>query len=376
VIRGGYYGRYHGQGVLTYANDGAVFAVRFDPISGELQGSPVPVITNITADARDGGIELDVSASGRAIYHTGGGAEARYPALWVDGGGRSSELWNEPGSYAEPRVSPDGNRVSFMAMTDDNWDVWAYDLSRDVATRLTFAPALDGPGVWSPDGDWIAFSSSRGGAGYNIYRKRSDGSGEAERLTEVPTDQFLSDWSTTGHLVFAQANDLWTYDLATGESTLFLESDFSTTEAAFSPDGRFIAYASNESGRSEVYVQPFPASGGKWQVSAGGGNYPRWSAEGDRLYYRSDAGIMVAGIDGGDGGFRAGRPSELFNAAYRGGINGMSVAGLTMADYAVDSQRERFVMFPIDQDGILGVELITLETGWIERVLAALGGNR
>jgi len=376
VVRGGYYGRYLPDGFLAYVNGGSLFAARFDLDSGQLEGSPVPMITELSSDGSEAGAQFSVSASGRTVYHTGGGQEATFPVLWVDSVGRSTVLWEDSRTYAEPRVSPDGTKVSFMTFVDSNWDVWVYDLERDVATRLTFDSELDGPGVWSPDGRWLAFSSARGAQGYNIYRKLADGSGEAERLTDFVGDQFVSDWSTNGHLVFAQGGDLWTLDVASGEASPYLESSFSTAEAAFSTDGNWLAYASDESGRVEVYVRPFPSGGGKWQVSDGGGNYPRWTADGSRLLYRTVDGLMSAKVESDVGGFRADRPEEIFTGSFRGGVGGMNVGGLTMADWAAHPSGDRFVMFPAADEGALGIELVTLRTNWIEILRAAIEGSR
>jgi serine/threonine-protein kinase len=376
VVRGGYYGRYLPGDFVTYVSDGSLFGARLDPDRGELIGSPVPMITDLASNNNDGGAQIDVGASGRAVYHTGGVTEPVFPALWVDTHGRSSPLWSESRTYAEPRVSPDGSKVSFMALADNNWDVWVYDLRRDVATRMTFDAALDGPGVWSPDGKWIAFSSARGAQGYNIYRRLADGSGEAERLTDFVGDQFLSDWSVKGHLLFAQGSDLWSHDLNAGTSQPYLESNFTTQEGAFAPSGDWIAYASDESGRYEIYVRPFPGGGGKWQVSSGGGNYPRWSGDGTKIFYRTAEGLMVADVEANADGFRAGRPQELFSAAFRGGAGGMVVGGLTLADWAAHPSGEQFVMFPVSEEGELGVALVTLETNWLAKLDRTLGGNR
>ena len=298
--------------------------------------------------------------------------------VWVDSQGEAITLWEGEQTYGEPRVLPDGRQVSFMMLGEDNWDVWVYDLERDVATRLTFADGLDAPGIWSPDGSYVAFASGRAGA-YNLYRKRSDGSGDVERLTDFSTDQYLSDWSADGrHLLFTQGDDLWVLPLIErGEAEPFLESPFFEGEGAFSPDSRWVAYGSDETGRTEVYVRLFPARGGKWQVSNGGGHYPRWSADGRRLFYRNDTGIMVANVVLESESFRSDRPQQLFTGPYRGGTNGMSSGGLTLADYAVTPSGDRFVMFPMTDEGERGVTLVTLESGWLERLVQATAtGNR
>jgi Tol biopolymer transport system component len=150
---------------------------------------------------------------------------------------------------------------------------------------------------------------------------------------------------------------------------IFLSTPFSEADGDFSPDGRWLAYDSNESGRTEVYVRPFPPGGGKWQVSDGGGAYPRWSRDGRRLFYRTDDGLMVAPVEIVDGTFRAGKPQRILQGPYRGGTAGLSLAGNSFADYEVGPDGRRFVMFPSAQEAGQGEHPhVTLITHWFDEL--------
>jgi hypothetical protein len=179
------------------------------------------------------------------------------------------------------------------------------------------------------------------------------------------------------HALFSASGDLWTMDLSRMESIPYLESEeINEGEARFAPNGRWVAYTSDESGRTEVYVRPFPLAGGKWQVSANGGNYPRWSADGSTLFYRSDEGIMAAAVSIDAPSFQAGRPEPVFNAVYRGGTNGLAIGGFTGADYFPHPDGDRFVMFPADDDANIGIQLVVLEIGWVDKVRGSLAASR
>jgi hypothetical protein len=189
----------------------------------------------------------------------------------------------------------------------------------------------------------------------NLYRKRADGSGEAERLTDLPTSGWATSWSPDGRFITywtaENAGDLWVLPLeGDRKPELFLGTPFQENVGAFSPDGRWLAYNSNESGRTEIYVRPFPPGGGKWQVSNEGGNFPYWSRDGRELFYRTDEGLMVASVDSAGGTFRAGTPRALFKGNFRGGRGGVGFAGNVFADYEVAPDGERFVMFPGGED--------------------------
>jgi len=373
IHRGGYYARYSPSGHLLYVNDGTIFAVPFDPKRLEVKGSPVPVIQGLATSSSEGGAQYSFSNDGTLAYISGEGALPEYPILWVDRDGRTSSLWQVPGTYGQPRLSPDGGRLALSVLRDEELDIWVYDLKRGVATRLTFDEGYDGDQVWSPDGEYIVFSSDRDG-GSNLYRKRADGSGETERLTESTTSLWASSWSSDGKLLTGMALDksfdIWVMPTTDGaEPETFLASPFSEEFPMFSPDGRWIAYVSNESGRGEVYVRSYPPGGGKWQVSDGGGGQPLWSGDGRELFYRTDDGVMVADIEVSGDTFRAGKPQTLVTGTFRGGASGLGMGGYGFPDYDVTRDGRRFVMFPQEIEQIrLGQ--VTLVTRWFDELKA------
>jgi serine/threonine-protein kinase len=368
VHRGGTYGRYVPTGHLVYVESETLFALPFDAEALERTGSPVPVLEGLTASPGEGGAQYSFSNSGTLVYLGGGVGAPEYPALWVERSGAVSSLLAEPGSYANPRLSPDGRRLSLSVLRDNNWDIWIYDLARDVSTRLTFSESYDGDQVWSPDGTELLFASTRTGQTIT-FRKRADGSGEAEPLAAEQEDQtYPASWSPDGRHVIGQrlgqASDIWVLDIEDGEIEDYLVTPFSEQSPEFSPDGRWIAYSSDESGRSEVYVRRFPAGSGKWQISDGGGSQPKWSGSGRELFYRNDEGLMVVPVDGSGSSFQADRPRSLLAGDFRGGTQGLSVQGFTFADYDATRDGRRFVLFPREEEGQRG--LVTLVTRWFD----------
>src|SRR5262249_24783860 len=197
------------------------------------------------------------------------------------------------GAYISPRISPDGTRVA-SDLAIGNSDVWIWDLSRGLGTRFTFDPANDFNPIWSPDGSRIIFASNRKGGVFNLYEKASSGAGSEQLLLESGRDKRPTSWSADGRFVaYYEAApktrlDVWILPLFGDRKPFpFLQTDFIEAGAEFSPNGRWIAYTSEESGRPQVYVMPFPASaaGGKWQVSAVGGREPRWRRDGKELFF-------------------------------------------------------------------------------------------
>jgi Tol biopolymer transport system component/predicted Ser/Thr protein kinase len=379
VHRGGTYGRYVPSGHIVYIENETLFALPFDVKRLEPTGSPVPVVEGVSASLGEGGAQYSFSRTGMLAYLGGGVGAPKYPALWVGRDGGTSPLLSEPGTYAHPRLSPDGTRLSLTVLRDDNWDIWIYDLARDVSTRLTFSESYDGDQIWSPDGTEILFTSSRTGQTIS-FRKRADGTGEAEPLMAEQTDQtYATSWSADGRYVMGQrlgeGLDLWVLDLESGEVEDYLSSPFTEALGVFSPDGRWVAYQSDESGRAEIYVRRFPTGGGKWQISDGGGAQPTWSESGRELFYRNNEGLMVVPVDGSGSSFQANKPRSLFTGSFLGGTQGLSVQGFSFSDYDATRDGQRFVLFPQEAEG--PGSHVTLVTRWFDDLakVGAPGGR-
>jgi serine/threonine-protein kinase len=370
IHRGGYYGRYVESGHVLYAFQNTLFALPFDLNRLEAKGAPVPVVPDVAGASAEGTAHFDVSSTGLLTYLTGEGPAETSRLVWVDANGRSQDLWAEPGVYGNPHLSPDGSRLSLTVLRDNNWDVWVYDLNRTVATRLTFGDGYDADQVWSPDGRHLAYSSDYEGR-VAIFRKRADGTGDAELVGQAPqsSDWFPTSWSKDGRFLLAQStangNDIWIIPMEKDEEPrALLATPFSEGFAEFSPDGRFFAYESNESGRQEVYVRSFPEGDGKWQLSDGGGSQPRFSADGRKLFYRTDDGVVAVDVETTSGGFVAGRSQKLFEGPFHGGLQGIVAAGFVFPDYAADAAGTRFVMLAGKAEDISAESWLTLVTGW------------
>ena len=284
-----------------------------------------------------------MSTTGSLIYVPATGAQGR-SLVWVDRQGQEEPVGAEPGEYTGLRLSPDGGRaVVVMRAADGNEDVLIYDLARDIATRLTFHAARDSFPVWSPDGERVAFASERDG-GMNVFWKTTDGTGEAERLTTPTAGRrtLPSSWAPDGTLVLVEAPSGGQLDIAVlsldAERALetLIATEFNEPYPEVSPDGRWLAHVSNESGQSEVYIRPFPnVQAGRWQVSQDGGSWPVWAPDGRELFYRRtpDFAMMVAPVET-EPTFRPRTPVVLFDAP-----NLLPAAGPRAFDVAPDGQR-------------------------------------
>ncbi|HSN54817.1 MAG TPA: hypothetical protein VLT32_09090, partial [Candidatus Sulfomarinibacteraceae bacterium] len=378
VHRGGYHGRYVATGHILYVHEGTLFALPFDLGKLEARGSQMPVLEDLDSTVVQGAAQFDVSDNGVLVYASESQQGDPFPVVWVDRFGRTEPLWSEPGLYANPELSPDGTKLSLSILRGNNMDVWIYNLERNVATRLTFDEGYDADQVWSPDGRFIAFSSNRGSGNNAIYRKAADGSGEVELMVDsgdLPA-LYPTSWSPDGRwlTVWTANSDIFVAPVDGGAPEPFQATEFGEFNPSFSPDGRWIAYDSNESGRLEIYVRAFPAGGGKWQVSDGGGALARWSKNGRELSYRTDDGIMIVEVDGSGDTFDVGTPRKLFEGPFLGGSTGIAVGGYVFPDYTMSRDGERFVMFA-GRDETSRPTSVRLVTSWFDelRRLTAAG---
>jgi Tol biopolymer transport system component len=301
VHRGGTYGRYLPTGHLVYVNNGTLFALPFDVDRLETHGSPVPVVNDIAYSASAGVALLEFSQTGTLVYAGGGSGLGKMTVQWLYEGDRSEPLFANPGFYQRPRISPDGQRLALEITEGANPGVWIHDLLRGTLTPLTTQGLTYGP-LWSPDGRYIVFQASEG-----ISWIRADGAGGSQVLTQSNSQQFPTSFSPDGkRLAFQEATTSATgYDLYTvpidyssgipkaGKPEPFLRAPLDQRHAAFSPDGRWMAFTSNESGVHQIWVRAFPDSGGNWLI--GDGQYPLWSKNSELFFRGEEYRIMVAG---------------------------------------------------------------------------------
>jgi len=324
LVRDSYFGRYVPSGHLLYIHQGGLYAAPMDVARQELTGPAAPVLEDVASTPQYGFAQLDVARNGTLVYVKGRGPSQTL--VWLDSTGRTQPLRTVAADYGSPlsplKFSPDGKRLAVTVTQDGNTEVWVYDLERDVMTRLTFTPGFSGWPVWAPDGKHIVVTSSRNNAMPNLYWVRADGTGEAVRLTESKYRQNPVSFSPDGRrLAFTEINpqtkvDIWTLPLEevesdhpkAGKPEPFLQTSFNEAVPKISPDGRWLAYVSDESGAGEIYVRPFPGPGGKWQVSAGGGRSPVWSKKAPELLYQNPQGMMAVSYTVKDGAFAASKP--------------------------------------------------------------------
>jgi tRNA A-37 threonylcarbamoyl transferase component Bud32 len=318
--------------LLVYLRDTRLFAQRVDLASRTMSGEPRQVGQGIFANAADANAALSITKN--LLAFVPGENTDRRQLMWMGADGKPGSMIGAEGLYNNPRLAPDGSRLA-VYLPDGGGDLWLYDLERATNTRFTFDPASDNEPLWSPDGSRIAFVSDRDGGVFNLYEKNAGGAGEDRLLLKTANNKTLNDWSPDGRYLLYQEigtqtqSDLWALPLF-GDRKPFpvLNTRFGERAGAFSPDGRWVAYHSDESGINQVYVQTFPVSGSKWQVSTARGSNARWSPDGKRLFYdRTGQMMAVDVIEAGGGRFRAGAPKQLFAGLQALGPHNYDVAG-------------------------------------------------
>jgi Tol biopolymer transport system component len=328
-------GVYLSSGWLLWVRAGTLVAQRLDLERKALTGDPVTLADPVGFDAGNSAAgAVSVSAAGLVAYRAGGAN--RRKLAWFDRSGKALGVLGAPdeNDLEAPRISPDGRRVAVARTVQGNADIWLLDGTR--TSRFTVDTALDRFPIWSPDGSRIAFQSNRKSA-FNIYQKPAGGAGAEELLVESPQDKYATDWSTDGRFILYHSNDpqtgrdLWVLPLEGDRKPwVFLKTSFEERVGQFSPDGRWVAYTSNESGRYEIYIRPFAApaasgaavnsAAGQWQVSTAGGIYSRWRPDGKELYYIGPNGEMMAAPIAAIGTtLEPGAPVALFPTRILGG---------------------------------------------------------
>ena len=329
VVRGGYYGRYVSSGHLLYVHEGSIFAAPFDLSRLEVTGPAVPAVQGVTSSPIvTGGAQFAVNRDGALVYLPGGNTSSDEPIAWMDRTGKTTALRSMPANWSNPTFSPDGTRLAIDIFDGKQSDIWIYEWMRDTLSRLTFDPSDDVRPAWTPDGRRIAFSSKRrDGIRFNLYWQRADGGGEATPLTESANDQYAGSWhpsgkflaflelnrqpaATSSDVMILQVGGSETTGWKPGTPTAFLNTPQNESTPMFSPDGRWLAYLSNETGRNDLFVRPFPGPGGKWLISTAAADDPMWSPTRPELFSAATPGLrlMVAGYSTEGDVFRAERP--------------------------------------------------------------------
>ena len=362
--------RYAPTGHLLYGQRGALVAVPFDLERLEIVGDPTPALEGVQQSQARSATQFSLSEDGTLAYVPGIYTENDRTLAWVDRVGSEEILPVPSRPYGQPRLAPSGTQIA-IGIGDDDTDVWIYDVEDEALRRLTFGGS-DGFPVWTPDGRHVVFQSSRDGVP-TVYWKPSDGSGPAERLAVAETFDMPHSFTPDGNkLALVQARSLTSTDLSWFDMTdrdkhEYLKTDGPENSPMFSPDGRFLAYRSSESGRAEIYVQPFPAIGAKWQVSTDGGSEAVWARDGRELFYRNDAKFMAVDVSL-DPVFSAGKPRILFEADYERTVP-------DRANYDVAHDGRRFLVVKAGGDAQPSREIV-ITLNWAETLKTTLPNPR
>jgi eukaryotic-like serine/threonine-protein kinase len=360
----------YAAGYLLRVVQGSLLAQRLSLSGLSLTGDPIALAQDVGTDDGLYRSAFSASSSGVVAHRTAVGF--RRQLVWVDRAGKSLGTVGgiDEGSVAGPELAPSGDRVAVARTVQGNTDIWLIDLRRGVESRFTFDPGIEDNAVWSPDGGRMAFRSLQAGSP-EIFEKPVDGSTSERTMMASPGYSVPHDWSGDGRVLLYSTldvqtqSDIWALPLTGDRKPIrVVQSRFDDVQEQFSPDGRLIAYASNESGRYEVYVLPYPPGGGKWQVSAAGGMYPRWRRDGNELYYVDPDNRLIAvpiSVVAGSRQVNAGVPTPLFSTNLAAGANIFAAGVNSRAQYAVAADG-RFLMNIAADDAVTSP--ITIVLNW------------
>jgi len=358
--------RYVPTGHLIFGRQGFLFAVPFDIDKLEMRGQPVPVLENVMGMRNSGVVHADIAANGVLAYITGAPRSRQYELVWYNRDGTTERLPVPIGSYTNPRISPDRKRVALQVAGPSTFDIWTLLFEQETLTRLTFE-GDNTNATWSPDGRRIAFGSVRNNALMSVYVKASDGSGLSEeffslRDSGAETGQVVPFNFTADEkdllVVFTDLNGPNLANIRDGDLSIVLATPAIENTPALSPNGKWLAYVSDETGEIQVFVRAYSGTGGKWQVSsAAGGNRPRWSPDGTELFFRSQDTLQVVTVGEDGGSFSTDRARIVFK--------GLPPVRATY-DYDVfDSNRVLFTEEVGNDEGPAGV---TVVISWLDEL--------
>jgi eukaryotic-like serine/threonine-protein kinase len=347
-------------GKLLFVRQETLLAQDFDPVRWELSGDPLAVAEHVAVGATG----LSVSRAGNIAFRASS-AGARRQFIWFDRAGRERARVGDPvgTSLASPSLSSDGQRVALYRNSDGNTDVWVLETKRGALSRLTSDLADDVAPVWSPDGGRVVFSSNRRGV-HDLYQRPLAGGGSEELLLATAQPKLATDWSSDGRfLLFNRRDpktglDIWALPVdGTGKPFRVVQTTFDEQNAQFSPDGHWIAYQSTESGRADVYVQPFPGPGTRSLVSTSGGSHVRWRRDGRELFFLAPNGRLMAvpvRLPPGARALEIGQPEILFTPALGGAVQ----QGDFRQQYMVSPDGKRFLVPTVMGESAAPITLI------------------
>jgi serine/threonine protein kinase/Tol biopolymer transport system component len=361
VLDAGSTPRYLASGHLAILRAGTLYVVPFDVRTLTATGAPRQLADSVSFNESDGRAHYAVARNGTLVYAVAPQAAVSRTLVWVSRDGKVEPVGLEQRAYDHPRISPDGRRLA-LTIRGQNPDVWVADLERKTLTRFTFDPGEEESGVWTPDGKRITFAASRGSTGRMTFWKAADSSGVEEQLFASKSHNHLGGWTPDGRTLVSEEIDgtFGLYTGTTGDKTVkpYLQTQFNEVAAQVSPNGEWIAYSSNESGHTQVFVQAFPGPGSRQQISVDGGTEPKWARSGRELFYRLGDRMMVVPIEYTPT-VRAGAARILFKGEF-------ARVGWGQANYDVSPDGSRFLMIQGEEQDL--PTQIRLVVNWFDEL--------
>lgn len=373
LIEDGSNAHYVPSGHLLFGRAGSVFAVPFDLKRLRVTGSPVLVMQGIANDPTTASMQMTVSNTGSLAYIAGRELKSGRQLVWVDRHGSTRPLLEAPRNYEEPRLSPDGQQAA-LTIREETADIWIYSITRGTLTRLTFEPTENETPAWTPDGKYVTFSASRSGRRRFLFQKAADDTGTGEQLiADTGADHYhIGSWSPDGQALIVNKHpsgdgDILLLTPGDRQTRPLVKTRFNERASRLSPNGCGLAYTSDESGRDEVYVQAYPSSGRKLQVSSEGGTEPVWARNSCELFYRSGDSMMTVSVVTNPA-LAVGKPRLLFEGAFEHSRQGE-------ANYDVSLDGTRFLMVKVVEQERPATE-INVVLNWIEELKRRVNTSR